>query len=128
MATTSVTGVLEQLGALFRQSFRDEDLVARMGGEEFAVILPETPLDKALEVAERFRQTMAATPIPMEHGLPLHCALSVGVTTLTDSQTNLDTLMSQADRALYDAKHQGRNTVRRWNGLSMATRSEFSTV
>lgn len=120
--------VLQNLGAMCRESFREEDVVGRMGGEEFAVMLPETPLEKAMEVAERFRQTMADAAMAMDHGLPLHCALSVGVTTLVDSQTNLDTLLSQADKALYDAKNQGRNRVCCWKGLQRSNTSDAAVA
>ena len=103
--------VLQNLGALCRENFREVDVVGRLGGEEFAVILPETAPDQAIEVAERFRQLFADAPICLDHGLPMHCTVSIGVSHLADRVTNLDTLMNQADQALYEAKHQGRNRV-----------------
>jgi diguanylate cyclase (GGDEF)-like protein/PAS domain S-box-containing protein len=103
--------VLRQLGELCRQELREIDIVGRYGGEEFACVLPETGLDSALEVAERFCKSVAATTLPMEQGLPLQVTISIGVASLTVSTPNLDTLLSNADQALYDAKHQGRNRV-----------------
>ena len=90
---------------------RDIDRVGRVGGEEFAVVLPQTDGIRAVEVAERLRQTVANTEVALEHGRPLHFTLSIGVITLEDSSANLDTLLAQADSALYAAKHLGRNQV-----------------
>jgi len=103
--------VLKQLGSLCREALREIDRVGRIGGEEFAVILPHTDGARALEVAERLRQIVADTAVALEHGLPLHITLSIGVTTLAGSGTNLDTLLGQADSALYEAKRSGRNRV-----------------
>ena len=103
--------VLQKLGSLCREALREIDSVGRIGGEEFAVILPHTDGARALEVAERLRQTVAATEVPLEHGLPLHFTLSIGVTTLIGGIANIDTLLGQADSALYEAKRSGRNRV-----------------
>jgi diguanylate cyclase (GGDEF)-like protein/PAS domain S-box-containing protein len=103
--------VLQKLGSLCREALREIDSVGRIGGEEFAVILPHTDGARALEVAERLRQTVAATEIPLEHGLPLRFTLSIGVTTLIGGIANIDTLLGQADSALYEAKRSGRNRV-----------------
>jgi diguanylate cyclase (GGDEF)-like protein/PAS domain S-box-containing protein len=103
--------VLQKLGAAYRETLRDFDSVGRVGGEEFAVVLPHTDERDALEVAERLRQSVARTEIPMEHGLPLYITLSIGVTSLRGTSANIDTLLGQADSALYEAKRAGRNRV-----------------
>lgn len=103
--------VLQQLGSLCREALREIDRVGRIGGEEFAVILPHTDGARALEVAQRLRQAVARTEVALQHGLPLHFTLSIGVTTLVGSGANIDTLLGQADNALYEAKRSGRNRV-----------------
>ncbi|MDD4881911.1 MAG: GGDEF domain-containing protein, partial [Gallionellaceae bacterium] len=85
--------------------------VGRMGGEEFAVVLPQTGREQALEAAERLRILIGKTEIPMEHGVPLHFTVSIGVVTLSSRSSNIDTLLNQADTALYEAKRSGRNRV-----------------
>jgi diguanylate cyclase (GGDEF)-like protein/PAS domain S-box-containing protein len=103
--------VLQALSQICKEALRDVDLIGRMGGEEFAVLLPETSHEKAAEVAERLRETIAATPIVIETGLPLHITVSIGVTTLTGKDSNIDMLLNQADTALYQAKETGRNRI-----------------
>jgi len=103
--------VLQKLGSLCREALREIDSIGRVGGEEFAVILPQTDGARALEVAERLRQTVARAEVPLEHGMPLHFTLSIGVTTLAGGTANIDTLLGQADSALYEAKRTGRNRV-----------------
>ncbi|MCM2307166.1 MAG: diguanylate cyclase [Sulfuritalea sp.] len=104
--------VLQKLGSLCREALREFDSVGRIGGEEFAVILPQTDGPRALEVAERLRQAVARTEIALERGLPLQFTLSIGVTTLAGGGgANIDTLLGQADSALYEAKRSGRNRV-----------------
>lgn len=103
--------VLQKLGSLCREVLREFDSVGRIGGEEFAAILPQTDGPRALEVAERLCQAVARTEMALEHGPPLHFTLSIGVTTLAGSSANIDTLLGQADSALYEAKRSGRNRV-----------------
>lgn len=103
--------VLRRLGEILGSMLREVDFVGRLGGEEFAVVLPQTPILLAFEVAERLRRTVERSEIAMTHGLPLNISVSIGISSLHDPETNIDTLLGRADRALYDAKHQGRNQV-----------------
>ncbi len=91
-----------------REHLRQGDVCARYGGEEFVVVLPGAPLPKALEVAERVRQSVAHTPLldtPV-----LHATVSIGAATLESGQS-LESLLQAADTAMYAAKRAGRNQV-----------------
>jgi diguanylate cyclase (GGDEF)-like protein/PAS domain S-box-containing protein len=101
--------LLQRLSAICRSTLRDVDIIGRIGGEEFAVLLPETGCDQAMEVAERLRDAIATAQVALNDGLPLHFTVSLGVTTLAESGINIDTLLNQADQALYQAKNTGRN-------------------
>ena len=103
--------VLQVLSKVCQDTLRQVDLIGRIGGEEFAVVLPETPSKEALEVAERLRKAVAKIEVTMPVGLPIHFTVSMGVTTLHDENVNIDMLLHQADTALYEAKKTGRNKV-----------------
>jgi len=102
---------LQRFAGLCRQALRDIDVIGRVGGEEFAVVLPQTDGARALEVAERLRKAIADAAVALDQGLPLRFTISIGMATLAETSTNLDTLLSQADEALYAAKNGGRNRV-----------------
>jgi PAS domain S-box-containing protein len=91
-----------------------ENIIGRFGGEEFGILLPETPLDGALIVAERIRQSVerAAFESPDQPGAQLHVTVSVGASCLTGEADTFSSLLSRADHALYTAKESGRNRVR----------------
>jgi len=105
--------ILREIAKIFPQSLkRPGDFAARWGGEEFAVLLPNTPLSGALDIAERIRATVEKKGIPCADATMLNITISIGVNSKTpakgDSITNF---ISDADRALYDAKQAGRNSV-----------------
>lgn len=102
---------LQSLIATSRHMLRDWDIVGRMGGEEFAVLLPETDATQSKDVAERLRQAVAATEIPLKDGAVVRLTISTGVATTNDSDTTVDTLLERADKALYAAKNSGRDKV-----------------
>ena len=83
--------------------------MGRTGGDEFVILFPETTLPEAVDVAERLRETVAATPIPLEHGPPVQVTVSIGVASFANADANINVLMNRADGALYEAKHRGRN-------------------
>ncbi|WP_171898907.1 GGDEF domain-containing protein [Janthinobacterium psychrotolerans] len=102
--------VLRTVARILRETGRVTDVCARLGGEEFGLLFPDTTLAQASKVAERIRAAVAATPTPLPDGTALHVTMSIGVASLALGAT-LDAAMSEADRALYQAKHQGRNQV-----------------
>ena len=104
--------VLKSIAELIKSIVRDFDICARIGGEEFVILLPETNKDKALEVAERIRVLIENTKISSFSPMPqLQITISIGLSTLSSKEDSIDTLISNADQALYKAKNTGRNRV-----------------
>jgi diguanylate cyclase (GGDEF)-like protein len=101
--------VLVALGKLLRDSFRSADVIVRSGGEEFALVLPDTPLPNAMEVCERLRAQVEASPVDIGTGVPLPITISIGIAAAP--AYDLDALMRRADGALYAAKQAGRNRL-----------------
>lgn len=102
--------VLAALANMMRQSARKQDFVARLGGEEFAVLLPETPQDKAMEMAERLRAKIEASHIETSAGT-LRITVSIGVATYRKEDGGINRLLKRADDGLYEAKQSGRNRI-----------------
>lgn len=104
--------VLRAFVSVCQQACRVHDLMGRLGGEEFALLLPETGIDAAVVVAERLREAMEQRSIDLDTPRRrLHVTVSVGVAQLRASE-NANELIQRADRALYAAKAAGRNGVR----------------
>ncbi|MCL2231488.1 MAG: diguanylate cyclase [Treponema sp.] len=105
--------VLQVVAKVLPQSLRRPgDFVARWGGEEFAVLLPNTPLCGALESAERIRSEVEKADIPCADGSTLKITISIGVSSqMPTRDSSIVHLLSSADKALYDAKQAGRNSV-----------------
>ncbi len=109
-----VTGdeVLQELAIRLRENVRPTDLVCRTGGEEFAVIMPDTPGDLAAAAAERIRQSVASTSFVVAGGrILLNVTISAGVASLSGPEDTIADLFKRADDALYAAKSAGRNRV-----------------
>ena len=100
--------VLASVSAALRSVVRDRDFAGRNGGDEFAVLLPDTDIAAALEIAERVRVTIAEVSLP---GTDVPVTVSVGVAGYPDHASALERLERLADAALYVAKRQGRNRV-----------------
>ena len=100
---------LRALAWVCRQESRTTDVVGRVGGEEFAVLLPSTELSGGLVLAERIRERMARHVFPSL--LDVRCTVSVGVVELSDDATSVDALLTIADTAVLRAKQAGRNLV-----------------
>lgn len=106
---------LRGLAERCRSQLRSIDIIGRYGGEEFAVLLPETDIEAAEHIAERLRCVVEQTSIMTSRG-PLSLTISVGVAVYRPGdQTNLEVVIDYADRALYIAKRSGRNCVRVWS-------------
>lgn len=102
--------VLRTVAQTMRDCCRGGDIAARLGGEEFGLLLPETTLAQALQVAERIRAAVAGATTAGPDGAVLRVTISIGVAPLLHGG-GIDGALSDADRALYRAKHQGRNQV-----------------
>jgi diguanylate cyclase (GGDEF)-like protein len=102
--------VLRRFAAAVTTSVRDGDRVARLGGEEFALVLPRATSESALDVAERIRIAFAAEVMETERG-PLRCTVSAGVATAAAKGQPFEDVLRNADAALYTAKRAGRNRV-----------------
>ncbi len=100
--------VLANVGAVLRSVLRTRDFAGRNGGEEFAVLLPDTETAVALEIAERVRVAIAEITLPSAN---VSVTASIGVGGYPDHASTLDRLERLADAALYVAKRQGRNRV-----------------
>jgi len=92
-------------------TIRNIDVFARIGGEEFAVLLPETTTGQALIVAERLRKRLEGTAVERPGGKDFNFTVSIGVAGLTAEDSGLEALLKRADEALYEAKNCGRNRV-----------------
>lgn len=102
--------VLRQLADVIREHARGDDVAARIGGEEFALLLPECDLDQALACAERLRESVAATTFHAGN-TTLPITVSIGVAVIQPERDSRSKLMAAADTALYRAKDNGRNRV-----------------
>jgi diguanylate cyclase (GGDEF)-like protein len=100
--------LLRHLATCIQAELRFTDVAARYGGDEFIVLLPETPLKGAFEVAERIRNAIAARPLEMGDRR-IVSTVSVGIATFPEDGASLDSLAAHADRAMYSAKQAGRN-------------------
>ena len=102
--------VLRQIAGLLRKQARNDDIAARIGGEEFALLLPECDAQAARGFAERLREDIAAT-VFTPGGEPQHITVSIGIAALAQDRDARPALMAAADAALYRAKSLGRNQV-----------------
>jgi two-component system cell cycle response regulator len=105
--------VLRQVAGLISHNLREFDLTARIGGEEFVVVMPDTPIAAAQMVADRMRKMVAETDMRLRGAAttsPQRVTVSIGVATLVDGEGG-DELLRRADEALYAAKNAGRNRI-----------------
>jgi len=112
--------VLRWLADCFRQNTRGIDVAGRYGGEEFVLLMPETLLPGAIQIAERLRQSIAELSIPIRPAtgdspaVDLRVTVSIGVAVLSPDVPSLAVLLERTDQALYRAKNSGRNRVVVW--------------
>jgi diguanylate cyclase (GGDEF)-like protein len=102
--------VLRAVGDLLRESSRDVDVAARLGGEEFAMLLPQTDLEGGAAAAERLREGLARLSMPSPDGGRLRVTASFGVASYPPTDS-VDHLLRLADSALYHAKAEGKDRV-----------------
>jgi diguanylate cyclase (GGDEF)-like protein/hemerythrin-like metal-binding protein/PAS domain S-box-containing protein len=104
--------VLKKLAEVCRQTLREVDIIGRVGGEEFCILLPETDGDEAVTVGERLRNALADIKVMTGAGdLIVQFTVSIGVSVFSCKDDSLDELFNRADNALYEAKNSGRNRV-----------------
>jgi diguanylate cyclase (GGDEF)-like protein len=106
--------VLREISLRVRECLRASDIATRFGGEEFALLLPQTDQDEAFKLAERIRKRIGEQSILLESGQKLQITVSIGVSQLTMPAFEgcSEKLLNDADGALYEAKRLGRNRVR----------------
>jgi diguanylate cyclase (GGDEF)-like protein len=103
--------VLRQFGGMLRKVCRQSDVIGRLGGEEFALVLPETTLEAAQLIATRITEGCRSL-VTDASCAEVRCSCSIGVTEVRRDDEHLDGVLKRADRAMYEAKRTGRN---RWS-------------
>ncbi len=103
--------VLQALSAACSSILRTADVFARLGGEEFGILLPETGPEEAVQTAERVRKLVQQLKVTADNGDSIRFTASLGVAFLREDDQGLESLLQRADRALYAAKDAGRNRV-----------------
>lgn len=112
--------VLKAVSKVAEESLRESDLLGRVGGEEFAVILPDADEAAAIAVAEKLRHAIARLLFPHSRP-PMSVTASFGIASFDPGRDDYDSLMLKADEALYEAKRSGRNISIPWRGTTAAT-------
>lgn len=121
--------VLKEIASCLRRNVRDQDIVSRYGGEEFAILLPETGKEGALVMAGRIREYLLNQTFPHEEKQPGgKLTMSFGVAAFPDDADDPTCLMEMADKALYRAKKNGRNRVESYEALSRIPHSCCDTT
>jgi diguanylate cyclase (GGDEF)-like protein len=103
--------ILSSIGVRLKHVLRSSDVRGRFGGDEFLIVLPDTPAAGAAYVAEALRREIESLEVPID-GTIMRVTASVGVASAAPEELDPNTLVGRADRALYAAKNAGRNTVR----------------
>ena len=118
--------VLRAIGVACRNAVRTNDVIGRLGGEEFAMLMPLTDQMAAYRIVDRLREAVAAITIPTGDGHTVSVTISVGMAMFVDQQ--IDRLLLDADRALYVAKERGRNCVVLADGASVPTLRQSGAI
>ena len=102
--------VIRQVANITKSNLREQDLFGRVGGEEFAIMAPESNLQDGLKLAERIRHSIEQTAIIFSNET-FQVTVSIGITVLSPTSTSIEQLLQLADKALYQSKHSGKNKV-----------------
>lgn len=102
--------VLKLIAEILSHLTRQHDIVGRIGGEEFSILMPESTLQNCLDLAERIRHSIAETVIALD-SKNIHISISIGVTELFPQEKSIEKALGRADQALYESKCNGRNLV-----------------
>jgi len=108
---------LRRAAELLTRHVRGIDHVGRYGGEEFCIVLPETSVNAALEIAERIRRNLESEPVQLGEKTVIRLAVSIGIAVFPEDATESEKLVACADAALYQAKREGRNRVIKYRDL-----------
>lgn len=103
--------VLTQFAQVLRANFEACDTAARLGGEEFVLVMPNSSWQATRHIAERIRKQFGETAMPLPHSDPFYCTVSAGFALASQEEAPLEHLIREADAALYQAKRDGRNRV-----------------
>jgi diguanylate cyclase (GGDEF)-like protein len=104
--------VIISLAQKLQELSRKSDIVCRFGGEEFVILLPETAINGALTISEKIKSEIENTVIPLANEKELKFTVSIGVSQVNNKEDmNIETPIYRADKALYQAKENGRNTI-----------------
>jgi diguanylate cyclase (GGDEF)-like protein len=117
--------VLQHFAAVARGATRANDLLYRMGGEEFCFVLPQTTLADARAVAERIRTRFAGSAV-LKDGAPISATVSIGIAAVEHAGFNLELLLAAGDAAVYEAKRRGRNQTVVADATALTTRAPRS--
>jgi diguanylate cyclase (GGDEF)-like protein len=116
--------VLKEVTNIFGSNLRNADVLARIGGDEFAVILPETSYDDGYAVVEKLRSSLEATPISLMFD-QVSLTASFGIAEYPEQGENIETLLTGSDLAMYKAKRAGKNTIARADQSDQEMASEI---
>lgn len=114
--------VLKEFAILVKSSLRSSDVCFRYGGEEFLILLPETEIEVGFEVIERLRKTWDSKQLSISDSMVIHSSFSVGLIQYPFNCISVEQLIKESDKALYDAKNEGRNRI------AFAKLSRFSNI
>lgn len=112
---------LTKLVEVCRGLLREVDLIGRLGGEEFAILLPATGCNQAFKVAQRLCDAIAAAEVSLPTPAKIRFTTSIGIASILEGDASIEAILNRADKALYDAKHQGRNRVSRSCTINLST-------
>ncbi|WP_160691908.1 PAS domain S-box protein [Clostridium sp. C2-6-12] len=105
---------IKKAAEVFKKTVREEDIIGRIGGEEFGILLVETDFQSAVKTAEKIRKNVESIELFDYKGNRIKLTISIGITKYTNERSSLHELMVAADKALYKAKNEGRNRVVKW--------------